>query len=110
MGEGDGRRRDDAGRQEIDPFTWLQTISGNKEKDFDPVDELIEVAEEDAAPARRARRVCRRGMLTDLKTEMREMKKEMGEVPRRTMPGLGGGPAPGRRGGARAHRVCTCLG
>ena len=70
------------GGKKIDPFTWLQVISGNKEKDFDPVTgELIEVAEEDAAAgAPGSPGFAERGMLTELKTEMREMKKEMGEV------------------------------
>lgn len=74
-------------------------ISGNKEKDFDPVTgELIEVAEEDAAAgAPGSPGFAERGMLTELKTEMREMKKEMGEVKallrkiaaKDEMPGLG---------------------
>ena len=87
------------GGKKIDPFTWLQVISGNKEKDFDPVTgELIEVAEEDAAAgAPGSPGFAERGMLTELKTEMREMKKEMGEVKallrkiaaKDEMPGLG---------------------
>ena len=70
-----------AGGEKIDAFKWLQIISGNKEKEFDEDGNLIDArASEEAVGAPGSPGFAERGMLTDLKKDVRDMKKEMGEV------------------------------